>query len=68
MNLLNQPLLIDANLTRDAADEWYFKAIFVVAKLNKYFKIVSPGKSFTLSGISGTKELRIFSLQSSILE
>ena len=43
MNPLNQPPLINANLTRDDSDECYFKAVVELSKLKKEFNIVSPG-------------------------
>ena len=44
MKRLNQPLLIDTNITRDETDEWYFEAVVEVEKLKKEFDIESPGK------------------------
>jgi len=44
MKRLNQPLLIDINLTRDETDEWYFEAVVEVAKLKKEFEITTPEK------------------------
>ena len=44
MKSLNQPLLINTNLTIDEAGEWYFEALVEVEKLNKEFNIVYPGK------------------------
>ena len=43
MNRLNHPLLVNTNLTRDESNEWYFEAVFEVAKLKKEFDIEYPG-------------------------
>ena len=40
---LNQPLLINKNLTRDEADECYPEAVVELEKLKKKFKIASTG-------------------------
>ena len=40
---LNQTLLIETNLTRDEANEWYFETVVEVEKLKKEFDIASPG-------------------------
>ena len=44
MKRLNQTLLINTNLTRDEAEEWYFEMLVEVEKLKKEFDIESPGK------------------------
>ena len=67
MKGINQPLLISTNLTRDKANNCYFKAVFEMSKLKKEFEIVSPGNLFTLSGVSETNKSRIYSLKSSTL-
>ena len=43
MKRLNQTLLMNNNLTRDEADEWYSEAVVEVEKIKKEFKIASTG-------------------------
>ena len=43
-NRLNQTFLVNTNLARYEADEWYFEAEVEVEKLKKEFEIDSPGK------------------------
>ena len=68
MKRLDNPLLVNNNLIRDDASDWYFKAVVEVAKLNKEFGIEFPGVNIMLSGINGTNQLRISFLKSSTLE
>ena len=44
MKRLNQPVLIETNLSRYEANEWYFEAVGEVLKLKKEFGIESSGK------------------------
>ena len=67
-NRINQPPLINSNLAGDEANKCYFDAVVEVEKLKKDFEIVSTGKFFMLSGVIGTNQLRISSLESSTLE
>ena len=68
MKYINQPLIINTNITLDEANECYFEALVEVEKLKKEFNIYPPGKFFTLRGVNGTKKSRISSLQSLTLE
>ena len=43
MKYINQPLIINTNITLDEANECYFEALVEVEKLKKKFEIESPG-------------------------
>ena len=60
MNCLNQPLLINTNIFRDEAYEWYFEALVEVDKLKKEFEIYFTGKYVYNEGRKGDKALNNF--------
>ena len=65
---LKQPLLVDTNITRDEANEWYLEAVVEVGKLKKEFDIDSPGKFVYAEWCKWEKQLIIPSIQISTLE